>query len=54
MSLSALLAAVFFILLGVSWMGWVAVSTLFLGIWSFVTGIVWLIEQWHPFTLQRP
>lgn len=53
MSLSHLLAAIWFILIGVAWIGWVAISQRFLGIWAFVTGIVWLVEAYHPIVLYR-
>jgi uncharacterized membrane protein HdeD (DUF308 family) len=51
MSLSTLLLAVFLILLGITWLGWVAISTTFLGVWALVTGIVWLLEAYHPIPL---
>lgn len=55
MSLSTLLTAIFFILLGITWMGWVALSTMFLGVFAFITGLVWLLEAYHPVTVwQRP
>lgn len=55
MSLSTLLTAIFFILLGITWMGWVAISTMFLGVFAFITGLVWLLEAYHPVTVwQRP
>jgi hypothetical protein len=53
MNLSTLLTAVFFILLGITWMGWVAISTTFLGMFAFVTGLVWLLESAHPVMVWR-
>lgn len=55
LSLSHILTAVFFILLGITWLGWVAITQTFLGVWSLVTGIVWLVEGYHPVTVwHRP
>jgi DMSO reductase anchor subunit len=55
MSLSHLLAAVWFILVGITWLGWVAIGTRFLGIWALITGIVWLVEAWQPINVwHRP
>jgi hypothetical protein len=51
MSLSSLLLAIWLILVGLAWLGWVTISTRFLGGWALVTGIVWLLESWHPITL---
>lgn len=54
MSLSTLLLGVWLILVGIDWMGWVALSATFLGIWAFVTGIVVLIEAYRPISLPKP
>lgn len=54
MSVSILLLAVFLILLGVTWLGWVAVSTPLLGLLAFVTGIVLLVDSFHPIVVKRP
>lgn len=51
LSLSQLLLAIWLILIGLTWMTWVAIGQKFLGIWAFVTGIVWLIEGYHPVTV---
>jgi hypothetical protein len=51
MSISALLLSVWLILVGATWLGWIAVDGKFLGLWAFVTGIVWLVEQFHPIKL---
>ena len=51
MSLSNLLAAVWFILVGINWLGWFTLDLRFLGAWALATGIVWLLEAWHPLTL---
>lgn len=53
MNLSSLLLAVFLILLGITWLGWVAISITFLGIWSLVTGILLLLEAYHPVVVYR-
>jgi hypothetical protein len=53
MSLSTLLLAVFLILFGINAIGWVAISALALGIVAFVTGIVFLVEGYHPITILR-
>lgn len=44
MSLGQLLLAVWLIILGMLWLGWVTVSNKFLGGWAFVTGIVLILE----------
>ncbi len=54
MSLSSLLLAVWLILLGITWLAWVAISAKFLGIWAFVTGIVFLVEAVRPLNIPRP
>lgn len=55
MNLSHLLLAVFLILLGITWLTWVAISQTFLGVFALVTGIVWLVEGYHPVTVwHRP
>lgn len=51
MSLSHLLAAIWFILIGITWLAWVSLSLKFLGIWALVTGIVWLVESYRPITV---
>lgn len=48
MSLGMLLLAVWLILQGVSGLGWLAVSAKFLAVWALVTGIVLIVEHWHP------
>lgn len=53
MSLGSLLLAVFLILVGISWLGWVTISLTFLGVWAFVTGIVLLLESYHPIEIWR-
>lgn len=54
MSLSSLLLGVWLILVGATWLTWIDVSAKFLGLFAFITGIVWLIEGFHPITLNRP
>lgn len=51
MSLSSILVAIWLILVGLTWIGWVAISSKFLGGWALVTGIVWLVEAYHPITV---
>ncbi len=53
MSLSSLLAAIWFILVGVVWLGWVTISTKFLGGWAVAVGLVWLLESYHPVQVWR-
>lgn len=56
MALSHVLTAVWFILVGVTWLTWVTISTQFLGGFALVVGIIWLVEGWYPVTLpgRRP
>lgn len=51
MNLSGILLAVWLILVGITWLGWVAIGTMFLGGFALVTGIVWLVEGVHPFPI---
>lgn len=53
MSLSQLLLAVWLILVGLVWLGWVTVSSKLLGGLALVTGILWLVEGYHPITVYR-
>lgn len=53
MGLSTLLAAIWFILVGITWLGWVTISSQFLGGFALVVGIVWLVEGWHPITVWK-
>lgn len=53
MSLSTLLLGILLILLGIVWLGWVVISTKFIGIWALVTGIVILVESAHPITVYK-
>lgn len=53
MSLSTLLLGVWLILVGITWLGWVAITLTFLGLWAFVTGIVLLIESVHPLVIYK-
>lgn len=55
MSLGSLLLAVFLILLGITWLGWISISQTFLGVFALVTGIVLLLESYRPVTVwHRP
>lgn len=51
MALSHLLTAVWFILVGITWIGWVAISPQFLGVLALIVGILWLVEGWQPITV---
>lgn len=53
MSLSGLLLAVWLILVGLAWTGIVAISSHFLGLWAIVTGVLLLLEAYHPITVYR-
>lgn len=54
MNLSTLLLGVWLILVGATWLAWIAVDIKFLGLFAFITGIVWLIEGFHPITITKP
>jgi hypothetical protein len=54
MSFSTFLLAIWLILLGITWLAWVAISTKFLGAWAAITGIVFLVEAVRPISLPRP
>lgn len=53
MTLSNLLLGIWLILVGSTWLGWVGVSIKFLGLWAFVTGVVILVDSFHPINLKR-
>ena len=53
MSLSHLLAAIWFILVGIAWLGWVTISIKLLGGLALVVGVLWLVEAYHPITVYR-
>lgn len=53
MSLGTLLLSIWLILLGLTWIAAITVSTKFLGFWALVTGIVLLVESYHPLTIYR-
>lgn len=54
MSISSILLALFLILVGVSWLTWVNIDIKFLGLLGFVTGILLLVESYHPINIRRP
>lgn len=54
MSLSSILLAIWLLMVGATWLAWVSIDIRFLGLWAFVTGIVWLIESFRPITIPRP
>lgn len=51
MSLTHLLTALWFLLLGITWLGWVSISITFLGGLAAIVGILWLVENVHPLTI---
>lgn len=53
MSLSHVLTAIWFILVGITWLGWITISATFLGGFALVVGIVWLVEGYRPLTVWR-
>lgn len=53
MSLGSLALAIWLILVGLSWLGWVTISTKFLGGWAALTGLLLLLEAYHPITVWR-
>lgn len=54
MSISNLLLAIWLILVGVTWLTWVNIDIKFLGLLGFVTGILLLVESYHPINIRRP
>lgn len=44
MSVGSLLLALWLILVGVVWVGWISIDIKILGVLAFVTGIIWLVE----------
>lgn len=54
MSLASLLLGIWLILVGVDWLAWVAISTKFLGLLAFITGLLWLISAYHPINISKP
>lgn len=53
MSLSQLLLGIWLILVGLTWAAILSISIKFLGYFAIVTGIVWLVEGYHPITVYR-
>lgn len=53
MSLSQLLLGIWLILVGLTWLTWVQISVQFLGGLAAITGLIWLIEGYHPIVLYR-
>lgn len=54
MSISSLLLGLWLILVGATWLTWISVDTKTLGLLGFITGILVLIESWHPLTVPKP
>lgn len=60
MTLSQLALVLFFILLGITWIGWVAISATVLGIIALLVGVLMLLEAlgvvaWNgPVIRRRP
>lgn len=53
MSLGSLALAIWLVLVGITWLGWVAISTKFLGGWAALTGLLLFLEAYHPITVWR-
>lgn len=53
MGLSHLLLGLWLLMVGLTWLGWVAISTQFLGGWVAVTGVLVLVEGYHPITIWK-
>lgn len=53
MSLTTLVLGVFLILLGMTWIGWIALSPLVLGIVALIAGILVLADGYRPVTIWR-
>lgn len=54
MSIGSLFLAVWLILVGVSWLAWITVDVKFLGLLGFITGILFLVDSFHPIIIKRP
>lgn len=54
MSLSTLLIGAYFVLVGLSLLGLVAVSNFVLGLIALILGILILLSAFHPVTINRP
>lgn len=54
MSLSSLMLGVWLILVGATWLTWLSIDLKFLGLFAFITGIVWLVEAYRPLNIPRP
>lgn len=48
MSVSNILLGIWLILVGATWLTWITVDVKFLGLLAFITGIVILVEGFHP------
>lgn len=53
MSLGHLLLGLWFILVGITWLTWVTISSQFLGGLAAITGLIWLLESYHPVTIWK-
>lgn len=51
--LSHVLLALWLILVGLLWLTWITINTKLLGGLALVTGILMLIEGYHPFVIYR-
>lgn len=54
MSLSSLLLGVWLILVGATWLTRLSIDLKFLGLFAFITGIVWLLEAYRPINIPKP
>lgn len=48
MTLGQLLLGIWLVLVGLAWTTIVVINMKFLGFWALGTGIVWLVEGYHP------
>ena len=54
MSLSSIMLAVTLILIGLAWLGWVAISVKVLGGFAFATGVIMILEGLNVVNLNSP
>lgn len=52
-SLGHLLLCIWLILVGLTWAAIIVINSKFLGYWALITGIVLLVEGYHPLTVYR-
>lgn len=54
MSISSILLGLWLILVGATWLTWLTIDSKALGLLAFITGILWLVESYHPLTINKP